>query len=104
MLGQEQSTKSPRHRQKQPVSMELILAAAGYGLPPEEKVLKGARVHEKGQESYSNGDITGIVLLMCDMMHMQHEARKREAPEGECCICIISHTKRTMSITYISVT
>ena len=39
-LGQEQSIKSPRHRQKQQRSMELILAAAGYGLLPEKRCLK----------------------------------------------------------------
>ena len=34
--------KSAKTQAKQPGSMELILAAAGYGLPPEEKALKGA--------------------------------------------------------------
>ena len=34
--------------------MELIPAAAGYSLPPEEKTLKEARVHQKGQGSHSN--------------------------------------------------
>ena len=70
MLGQEQSTKSPRHNRKQPGPMELILEAAGYGLPPEEKAFKGVHVHQKGQESIVMGDI--IFLLVSNMMHMHH--------------------------------
>ena len=27
-----------------------------------------------------------IVRLVCDMAQTQHEARGREAPEGECCV------------------
>ena len=27
-----------------------------------------------------------IVRLLCDMAQAQHEARGREAPEGECCV------------------
>ena len=63
-LKQEQSTKSPRHKQKQPGLMELILAAAGYGLPPEEKALKGASVHRKGEKAIVTGDITGPLITM----------------------------------------
>ena len=35
-----------------------------------------------------------IVLLVYDMMYVQHEAR----PKGECYICIISQTKRTIPV------
>ncbi len=56
--------------------MKLSFAPAGYGLPPEEKALKGARIHRKCEEAKVMGDIdiTGIVLLVCDMIHMHHIA------------------------------
>ena len=44
-----------------------------------------------------------IVRLVCDMVQTQHESRKHEVPEGECCVCTISHTKRTITITYQSI-
>ena len=41
-----------------------------------------------------------IVRFVCDMVQTQHESRGREAPEGECCVCTISHTKRTITIIF----
>ena len=40
------------------------------------------------------GDIRVIDLLVHDMMHTQY------APEGECCVCVVAHTKRSITITY----
>ena len=39
-----------------------------------------------------------IARLVCDMVHTQHDARGRKVPEGECCVCTISQTKRAMTI------
>ena len=39
-----------------------------------------------------------IVLLVCNMMHMQQRAQGFKAPKDECCICIISHTRRTIPV------
>ena len=76
-VGTRTVDESPRHnKQKQLGSMKLSFAPAGYGLPPEEKALKGARIHRKCEEAKVMGDIdiTGIVLLVCDMIHMHHIA------------------------------
>ena len=41
-----------------------------------------------------------IVRLVCDMVQTQHESQGRKAPEGECCVCTISHAKCTMTIIF----
>ena len=33
-------------------------------------------------------------------MHAQHRALGCEAPEGQCCVCVVSHTKRAMTAIY----
>ena len=39
-----------------------------------------------------------IARLIFDTMHTLHETRGREAPEGECNVCIVSNINRAITI------
>ena len=50
------------------------------------------------RSSLKVGHVIVIDLLVRDTMHTQYEARGHKAPEGKCCVCVVSRTKRSMTL------